>query len=306
MSPSHRLSARLIEDSGDDLVDAGRGSIRRADDIHPAGVIYGRRQLARLRARLSDRDLAVLRSLAVLKYATSRHIERLHFQGDARSQLAASRAANRCLTRLFHLHLLDRLERRVGGTHAGSASFVWTMAPAGKRLVGATDRRRSRDPSLAHLAHVLDVAELVVRLHEHTRASDGAVELLSIETEPDCWRTFVGHYGSQVTLKPDLRVTLGVDVHELHWFIEVDRSTEHRSALVRKVQAYVNAWRDGGEEVRAGVFPRVLWVVPDHKRAEAIAEVCATTSGVPDGMFLTATTDQALAVLTALPAGGQL
>lgn len=305
MRPSHRLSSRLVEGSGDDLVDGGSRSIRRTDDVHPAGVVYGRRQLARLRTRLSDRDLGVLRSLAALKYATSRQIERLHFRDSDRTPLAASRAANRCLTRLHDLHLLDRLERRVGGTHAGSASFVWLLAPAGKRLVGESDRRRSRDPSLAHLAHILDVAELVVRLHEHTRASDGAIELLAVETEPDCWRSFVGHYGSRVMLKPDLRVTAGVDDHELHWFVELDRGTEHRAALTRKISAYVAAWRDGGEEVRAGVFPRVLWVVPDDRRAEVMIEVCATTSGVPEGMFLAATTELAVAVLTALSAGGE-
>jgi hypothetical protein len=66
----------------------------------------------------------------------------------------------------------------------------------------------------------------------------------------------------------------------------------------------VAAWRDGGEEVRAGVFPRVLWVVPDDRRAEVIAEVCASTSGVPEGMFAVSVTDQAVTVLTALPAGG--
>ncbi len=303
MSLSRRLSDRLAEGSRDDLVETGSGSIRHPDDVHPAGVIYGRRQLARLRDRLSDRDLGVLRSLAALKYATSRQIERLHFRGSDRTPLAASRAANRCLARLYDLHLIDRLERRVGGTHAGSASFVWLLAPAGKRLVGVSDRRRSRDPSRAHLAHVLDVAELVVRLHEHTRTSNGAIELLAVEAEPDCWRGFVGHHGSRVTLKPDLRVTAGVDDHELHWFVEIDRGTEHRAALTRKISVYVSAWRDGGEEVRAGVFPRVLWVVPDDRRAEVIIGVCATTSGVPEGMFLAATTEHAVSVLTALPAG---
>jgi hypothetical protein len=305
MRPSHRLSARLDEVSGDDLVDPRRSPIQRADDVHPAGVIYGRRQLALLRTRLSDRDLAVLQSLGALKYATSRQIERLHFRESHRTPLATSRAANRCLTRLYHLHLIDRLERRVGGTQAGSGSFVWLLAPAGKRLVGESDRRRSRDPSRVHLAHVLDVADLVVRLHEHARASIGAVELLAVETEPACWRQFVGHYGARVLLKPDLRTTLGIGEHELHWFIELDRGTEHRSALTRKINAYVAAWRDGGEEVRAGVFPRVLWVVPDDHRAEVIAEACATTNGVPEGMFAVSVTEQAVIVLTAPPAGGQ-
>jgi hypothetical protein len=145
------------------------------------------------------------------------------------------------------------------------------------------------------------VAELVVQLHERSRSND--IELLSVETEPACWRSFLNAYQRQQLLKPDLRATLGVGPHELHWFVELDRGTEHRPALARKITAYVNAWQDGGEQARAGVFPRVLWVVPADDRAEAIASVWQSTDTVPEGMFLATTTDRAIDVLTTV--GGQ-
>ncbi len=304
MSLSGRSSGRVAESFTNDLVGGARGANGRADGQHPAGASYGRRQLVRLRSTLSDRDLAVLGSVGALHFVTTRQIERLYFHRPDTTPLAAARAARRSLARFFDLHLLDRLERRIGGVRAGSASFVWRLAPAGVRLLGDGTRRRSREPSLVHLAHVLDVADLVVRLHELVR-HDAAVELLSVETEPACWRPLVGHHGARVMLKPDLRLTVGVDEHELHWFVELDRGTEYRVALTRKLHAYLAAWRDGGEQARAGVFPRVLWVVPDEERAEVIEGVWQSLSSVPPGMFLAVTNDRAVRVLATASVGGR-
>lgn len=278
-------------------------STTHADGGGHRKVRHGRRQLVELGEQLSERDLAVLRTVAALHFVTPIQLERLHFHEAHATPLAATRACRRSLARLHDLRLLDRLDRRIGGTRAGSASFVYALSRVGNRLLGDSDRRRSREPSFAHLAHVLAVAELVAQLHEHGRST--AVELLAVETEPTCWRSFLDAQQRRRLLKPDLRVTLGVGTHELHWFVEVDRATEHRPALARKITAYVDAWRDGGEQVRAGVFPRALWVVPDLHRATVIASVWESVDTVPEGMFLAATTDQAVPVLTSLPAGGR-
>jgi hypothetical protein len=304
MSLSHRSSGRAAEPSHNHLADRGIDANSSADGGNSplSSTRLGRRQLAAVRASLSDRDLAVLHSLEALHFATTKQLERLHFVLLGTRPLAAARAATRCLSRLHDLRLLDHLERRIGGVRAGSAAFVWRLAPAGVRLLGTADRRRSREPSLAHLAHVLAVAELVVCLHERSRRGD--IELLAIDTEPDCWRPFIGAHGGRVWLKPDLRLTVGRDEHELHWFIEVDRGTEHRSALTRKLRAYLTAWRDGGEQTRAGVFPRVLWIAPDDHRALVITQTWQSLGGVPDGMFLATAAADAVAALTKLPSGG--
>jgi hypothetical protein len=298
MTTSGRSSGRVESAQPDYLVEAANPAIKSADDVHPSGARHGRRRLAELRTQLSDRELAVLHSLADLKFATTKLIERLHFHGLGLTPQWAARGARETLAGLHDLGLIERLQRRIGGLRAGSASYVHRLTSAGARLIGHDNRRRSREPSLAHLAHVLAVAELVVRLHERARHQD--VELLSIETEPACWRPFVGHHGARVLLKPDLRVTLGVGEHELHWFAEVDRGTEHRPALSRKITAYVTAWQDGGEETRAGVFPRVLWVVPDERRGDVIRGVWQSLSVVPEGMFLAAVTERAIEVLTSV------
>lgn len=303
MSASGRRSRHVAEQSQNNLVDAIETAINEGDSYAAAiASRFGHRQLAELREQMSDRDLAVLRSVAALHFVSTRNVERLHFHGLGLTPQSAARSCRRTLTRLHELKLLDRLERRIGGVRAGSAAFVYALSRVGSRLLGDSNRRWSREPSLAHLAHVLEVAELVVRLHERAR-DGGDIDLVDVETEPECWRTFIDSKGRQRTLKPDLRATLGVGVNELHWFVELDRATEHRPALMRKIQAYLGAWEDEDEQTRAGVFPRVLWVVPDGKRAEVIRQVYDNLSGVPVGMFEVATTDRSITALTSYPNG---
>lgn len=253
-----------------------------------------------VQAGLSRRELAVLGSLGAYRYLTTRQVERLHFTGTARSALAATRAAHRTVARLRDQGLVGPLKRRIGGRQAGSAVFIWRLTPAGARVAGLdTGSWRSPEPGLAHLAHTLDVAEVAVRLHECARTR--AVEIIAVETEPDCWRRYVTGARQRAWLKPDLRLTVRVPGHELHWFVEVDRGSEHRRVLQRKIALYLGAWRDGGEQARAGVFPRVAWIVPNPPRAAAVKALCASSSGVPAGLFVVTVRANAIDALTEPP-----
>lgn len=88
---------------------------------------------------------------------------------------------------------------------------------------------------------------------------------------------------------------------ELHWFVEVDRGDERAAALTHKTTRYVAAWRHGGEQARAGVFPRVLWIVPSSERAAAVDRLCATTPGAPVGLFVVVPRTAAIDTLTEPP-----
>ncbi len=246
---------------------------------------------------LTQRDQLIIRSLQELHYMTARQIERLIFVGHA-SAHAAARASRRTLKALVVKGLLHRLERRIGGVRAGSASYVYGLTPRGHRVVGQTTRRRSREPSLLHLQHVLAVAEIVVRVVERTRLDD-QIKLLAIRGEPSCWRPFLAAHGGSGLLKPDLRLVLRNGQQELHWFVELDRGSEHRPVIRRKLTSYVSAWKDGGEQAEHGVFPRVLWVVPSPRRGAALKEVFDQYTGLPDGMCLVATEDRSIDVLAA-------
>lgn len=245
-------------------------------------------------------DRTILASLRDHTYLTTRQIERLHVRDDPSvSDLAATRRAHRTMTRLYELGLVDRLDRRIGGTRAGSAAYIWQLSPAGRRLLGDRTVRRRPTPGWGHLAHALDVAEVVVRLREHERHTGRAL-LRAVETEPACWRQYVtGHSNKRRWLKPDLRLTLDAGSGgELHWFVEVDRGTEHHQALAYKTNAYLAAWRDGGEQVRAGVFPKVLWIVPTPRRQAELHGLWAATTGLPPQMMTSCLRAAAIDTLT--------
>lgn len=275
-----------------------RSDASNHDRPQPPTTRLGGRRLAKLRSQLPKHHLALLQSVGALHFATTRQLERLHFHNISKTPGAAARRARRCLGQLAEMGLVDQLDRQIGGVRAGSVAYIWRTTPAGTRLLEQGDRRsRSVEPSRAHLDHVLEVAELVVRLNERARASTD-IDLLDVETEPACWRQFAGSQRDRVWLKPDLRVTLGISDRELHWFVELDRGSENRSALTRKAAKYISAWHDGGEQARAGVFPRVLWVVPDQKRAAVLDELCASMQTGPANMFAAAPLATAVDVLT--------
>ena len=173
---------------------------------------------------------------------------------------------------------------------------MWRLSPAGARLAGLPPKRRN-EPGRTRIDHVLDVAELVVRLHERSRHSD--VDLLLVETEPRCWRRYLTSPGTTRWLKPDLATTLGIGPIARHWFVEVDRDTEHRPHLHRKMSTYLAAWRNGGIQAALGVFPGVLWTAPTSTRRHALDEVIADI-GAPQAMFRAAGFDEAIDCLTGI------
>jgi hypothetical protein len=226
----------------------------------------GRRGLAQLRERLSGRDLTVIRSVAEHRFLTARQIEALYF-ADHASPLAGARVCRRVLARLSQERLLKRLQRRVGGIRAGSASFVYALGPAGSRVIDQY-RRRVTEPSPTFLDHTLAVAEAYVELVRASRA--GRIELVRVDVEPACWRRYVGYGGSREVLKPDLYVVTGSGEFEDCWFLEIDRGTESPLTLRRKADAYEAYRRSGREQAAHGAFPLVVWVAPDERRAGRI------------------------------------
>lgn len=162
----------------------------------------------------------------------------------------------------------------VGGVRAGSAGFVYRLDVAGQRLVNRESDRRPQRPwnvGTMFLAHTLAVTELYVRLVEADRA--GELELVDFATEPRCWRSFSGIGGARTVLKPDALISLRLGRFEDRWFVEVDRGTEATTTLARKCERYRQYWQSGVEQVRTGVFPRVLWLVPDERRYAALVDV---------------------------------
>ena len=234
-----------------------------------SGRRLSRLELERLRRRLSERDRELLAQVGELRLMSTRQVEALHFPPESHaSPSAAARAGRRVLERLARDRLLRRLQRRIGGVHAGSAGYIYALAPVGQRLL-ELERPRPRlwEPSRLFVEHTLAISQLVTDLTLAARQGD--FELLSVQVEPECWRPVPGL--ARTVLRPDLFVALGVGEFEHRWFVEIDRGTVHLPTLLKKCRLYERYYRAGSEQAEHGVFPRVLWITTDP-RGEALRE----------------------------------
>ncbi len=261
----------------------------------------GPRGLAQIRDELTPRETAVVQQLGILRLMTGGQIAAVHFPAaDHGTPTAAARACSRELSRLTQDRLLVRLGRRIGGIRAGSSSYVYAPGPVGQRLLALDGPRpRFREPSAIFVDHTLAVSQLVVELTMADRAR--RCEVLRVQGEPDCWRTFGGVAG-RVLLRPDLAVTLGLGDYEADYFIELDRATEHLPAVLRKCQTYQAYYHSGREQAAHGVFPRVCWVVPDEARAEALRTALDRNRHLTKGLFLVTTSSDSVESLIRRPA----
>jgi len=226
---------------------------------------------------LSDKDKSILRSLQQCRYLTTGQVQRLHYT-DSKNSAAGLRATNWGTAKLRGYRLIDVLDRRIGGVRAGSKAYVWTLAESGANLLNLSSsdyslRRRAFEPSLNFLQHTLEVAEAYIQLTEICRSRHP--ELVKTETEPDCWRSYIGEDGKPATMKPDMfAVTINGEYQD-NWFIEVDMNTESPNKVVDKCLRYIRYYRSGIEQKNHGVFPLVVWLVYNENRKAKLRQYIA-------------------------------
>jgi hypothetical protein len=259
-------------------------------------------QLILLLKQLGDRDKEVLKSIRAYRYLTTDQVRRLHFRNTENEQ-ASLRAASRALGKLKDHRLIAPLERRIGGIRAGSGSYVWAIAPAGARALeilgtasGKTARKRLYIPSSSYLTHTLAVAEVSLRLLE--MSFDGRTALLHQRLEPECWRSHVTPGGVATFLKPDLDAATCCGEYEDHWFLEVDLATESPATVARKCEQYLAYMRSGKEQEACGVFPSVVWSVPDAKRKGSLQSNIAEALDKDSRIFVVITLDELESLIT--------
>lgn len=279
------------------------GTARNGGGSHPASPTQdlrsssrlSARKLAAIEARMSRRDLEILKTVGRFRVMSGEQLRTL-FWPEGSPQTRA-RLARHGLARLTELAVLAPLARRVGGVRAGSAGRCFAVGLVGQRLLaaGALTRRvrRPYTPGERFLAHTLAVCNLYVEL------VTSAVEVLAYDAEPDCWRPYLAAYGARVVCKPDAYVKLGVGEYEYSWLVERDMATESLGTVERQARRHLAYHRSGVERRTRGVAPRVAWIVPDARRAEAVQAALDRLPAEAKKLFAVATSADAIMLLTA-------
>jgi hypothetical protein len=251
--------------------------------------------VTQVQQRLSHRDWKIIETLSSLRLASGHQLETLCFQDhlDGHSRTVVR---GRVLSRLIRWRVLQRLDRRVGGSGGGSSSWIFGLDTAGsalarqRALADNLPNRRYGLPGDRFVAHTLAVAQVRADLG---RAADATIRVETFDTEPSSW--WPDGLGSHI--KPDAYTAIiTADVRD-HWWIEVDLATESLPTIRRKVQRYVDFARRG-QVGPSGVVPRVLFSVRGEGRRDAISQLVNSMPEPAGQMVHTCVdTDTALALL---------
>ena len=273
-----------------------------AEAKRPVPTRIGRAQLHAIAERLDATDQALLALLAAHRYATTRQLAQItELSGQYGSARSALRQTSRRMRRQHGLGLVDHLERRIGGTRAGSAGYVWYLTAAGQRLTsegqGRGVRRRFQEPSALFLAHTLAITQARVVIEQAIHAVGG--HLARLRTEPACWRSWLRLGGALSWLKPDLEAITATDTGaEDHWLLEVDLDTEHPARLLAKCHDYQAHLASGTFQAQHGYYPQVVWLLTNQARAGRLAEQIAADQTLTPGLFkITAAPEQLAALI---------
>lgn len=235
--------------------------------------------LAQLAQSLASLDRQIVESVGRFRLLTGGQLRRLLFAEPEQTEATARRMRRRTSALTEHAALF-RLSRRIGGERAGSDGQVFALGTVGARLLkywggdGAAKPRGTWEPSTGFVDHGVLVSEIVVRVVEAQRLRRPR-EPVEFAVERDAWRSFIGDSGEALTLKPDAELRIPDGEFEDCWLLEVDRATEHRSTVRRKLGLYRRYWSTGTEQRERGVFPLVAWITIDRLRAEVLREVIA-------------------------------
>ena len=280
----------------------GATTTEAAKSQRQAPTRIGRAQLQTIAEQLDTTDRELLALLAAHRYATTRQLAQItELSGQYGSAHSALRQTSRRLRRQHGLGLVAHLERRIGGTRAGSAGYVWYLTAAGQRLTsegqGRGARRRFQEPSPLFLAHTLAITQARVVIEQAIHAVGG--HLARLRTEPACWRSWLRLGGALSWLKPDLEAITATDTGaEDHWLLEVDLDTEHPARLLAKCHDYQAHLASGTFQAQHGYYPQVVWLLTNQARAGRLAEQIATDQTLNPGLFkITAAPEQLAALI---------
>ena len=237
----------------------------------------------------------LLALVAAHRFATTTQLARLTAPEYA-SSASALRQTQRHLASLAQQRLLTSLERRVGGWQGGSAVTIWAATTRGQRLVAVDEgeevprRQRPREVSTTFLDHLLAITEVRTSIEEAVRQE--ADTEVAVALEPECWRTALSPSGQVQVLRPDLAVTITSPAYEDRYLVEVDRATENPGRVIATCWRYQEHQAASSQAGDGGVFPLVVWLVPNDRRRHRLERAIAHSTGLLCELFRVICLDQ--------------
>jgi hypothetical protein len=139
---------------------------------------------------------------------------------------------------------------------------------------------------------------VVYPVRKPQEAADSNLTIREFRAEGDAKRIYRDSYGSQHMLRPDALIRLTSGDMQLSWFVEIDRATESPRRIADKCRRYRAYELADLEYRRYGVFPGVVFIVPDEHRARVIQQVIASQPPEARGLFWVAIKTDAIRTLT--------
>ena len=242
----------------------------------PAGQSSGKRisrkQLLALRDRLSNKHLSILTAIRKFRFMTTDQVKRLYFLTGTTDN-ANLRAASRTLKKLREAGLISPLDRRIGGTHAGSSALIWHLTEPGERLLNldhpAKHRKRFEELLWTTVLHTLAVTDLAINILLFTQ-EDELLAVERLEVQPESHRPYTRDY-KRKTLKPDLYVVLKNDNKTIRQYIEVDSGTRYIPQMEQKCLSYIEYYHSFEGDLH-DLDPAVTFVMSDYQRLVSLEE----------------------------------
>lgn len=75
-----------------------------------------------------------------------------------------------------------------------------------------------------------------------------------------------------------MAAVIRVGDYEDHYFFEIDRATENPARVLHACRRYQRYWQTGLEQQRHGLFPAVVWIVPNETRRWQLQRHIAATA----------------------------
>lgn len=253
------------------------------------------KEIMQLAENLDSRDYEILSLLAKSKVLFSSQIRTLFFN-NSKTESSGIRITNRIMKRLENEGLVATYERRISGRRIGAVSNIWHLTEQGYRLLaiknGDDPSKRTRviEPTYNHMSHRLSVAEVYVQVVDICRKHEN-LSVSHVQFEPDSWRDYHPS-NNMVRLKPDLFLATKSDGYEYSYFIELDLATEQVRDIIKKCDRYHAYLLTNKEQEANGVFPLVLWIVPDEKRKQALVNAISKEYASRYHIFLVITPEE--------------